>query len=157
MLVNLKTALAARRIRQVDLAISIGISPSVFSEIITGRRTADPALRVRIAKELGVDESWLFTSHISKERGEAMNTEEVEKVDVFEVSYSVKQRFGEFGEEKKEFGSVLERPSRKIAASTQEAAVAYVKRQEVGFSVNILHVKNVVSDVLITKRKAVAA
>jgi transcriptional regulator with XRE-family HTH domain len=65
MLVNLKAALAARRVRQVDLAILLGISPSVFSEIINGRRIADSSLRARIAKELDADESWLFVCHAS--------------------------------------------------------------------------------------------
>ena len=58
---NIKTALAARRMRQVDLALDLKISPSVLSEIIYGRRQADPSLRARIAEALRADESWLFS------------------------------------------------------------------------------------------------
>src|SRR5258708_3262548 len=65
MLVNLKAGLAERRVRPVYLGISLGISPSVFSEIINGRRRADSTLQSRIAKELGADESWLFVSEAS--------------------------------------------------------------------------------------------
>lgn len=62
MLTNLKTALAARRVRQVDLALSLKIPPSVLSEIICGRRQANPSLRARIAEALLADETWLFSS-----------------------------------------------------------------------------------------------
>ena len=62
MLANLKIALATRRVKQVDLAISIGISPSVLSEIVNGRRKADQPIRERIAMELDADEAWLFAS-----------------------------------------------------------------------------------------------
>jgi len=62
MLTNLKTALAVRRIRQVELALSLGIPPSTLSEIICGRRQADPSLRVRIAEALRADEAWLFSA-----------------------------------------------------------------------------------------------
>jgi hypothetical protein len=48
-LVNLKAALAARRMRQVDLAIELKISPSVLSEIVNGRRSAEPF----VARSLG--------------------------------------------------------------------------------------------------------
>ncbi len=60
MLVNLKTALAARKLRQADLAQSLKITPSVLSEIVNGRRRPNPELRSRIAIELRADESWLF-------------------------------------------------------------------------------------------------
>jgi transcriptional regulator with XRE-family HTH domain len=62
MLVNLKSALAARRLRQVDLAIELKISPSVLSEIINGRRNAEPSLRARLAEILQANEDWLFSS-----------------------------------------------------------------------------------------------
>jgi hypothetical protein len=62
MLLNLKLALATRRMKQVDLALSLHISPSVFSEIINERRQADAGLRSRIAKKLNVDEAWAFAS-----------------------------------------------------------------------------------------------
>jgi transcriptional regulator with XRE-family HTH domain len=61
LLANLKTALAARHMRQVDLAMSLRITPSALSEIINGRREANPALRGRIAEALHADEGWLFS------------------------------------------------------------------------------------------------
>ncbi len=61
MLVNLKAALAARRMRQVDLALALKIPPSTMSEIICGRRQAEGWLRTRIAEALRADESWLFS------------------------------------------------------------------------------------------------
>ncbi len=62
MLLNLRSAIAARQMRQVDLAISLKISPSLLSEIVNGRRQADASLRARIAQALQADESWLFSS-----------------------------------------------------------------------------------------------
>ncbi len=62
MLVNLKGVIAARRLTQVDFALSLKIAPSVLSEIIRGRRKADPSLRVRIAEALRAEETWLFSS-----------------------------------------------------------------------------------------------
>ena len=60
MLVNFKAALAARRVRQIDLALELKIDPSLLSRIINRRCEADPALRARIAAALEVDEGWLF-------------------------------------------------------------------------------------------------
>jgi transcriptional regulator with XRE-family HTH domain len=62
MLMNLRAALAARRLRQVDLALSLKIPPSTLSEIICGRRPADPSQRARIAVALCADEAWLFSA-----------------------------------------------------------------------------------------------
>lgn len=62
MLPNFKTILAVKRIRQVDLAQSLKISPTVLSEIINGRRQADASLRSRLAASLKVDEGWLFST-----------------------------------------------------------------------------------------------
>lgn len=62
MLVNFKTVLAAKRIRQVDVAQFVKIPPTVLSEIINGRRRADASLRFRISEFLGVDEIWLFST-----------------------------------------------------------------------------------------------
>jgi transcriptional regulator with XRE-family HTH domain len=62
MLTNLKAALAARRMRQVELALSLRIPPSTLSEIVCGHRQADPALRARIAEALRADEAWLFSA-----------------------------------------------------------------------------------------------
>jgi transcriptional regulator with XRE-family HTH domain len=65
-LANLKATLAARRMHQVDLAIELKISPSVLSEIINDRRSAEPSLRARLAEILQANEDWLFarTIHI---------------------------------------------------------------------------------------------
>jgi hypothetical protein len=61
MLSNLRTALAVRNLRQVDLAIhTLKIPPSVLSEIIRGRRKASTELRRKIAESLDADEHWLF-------------------------------------------------------------------------------------------------
>ena len=75
-LLNLKTALVARKVKQVDLAISLGISPTVISEIVNGRRVADARLRSLIAKDLCVDEEWLFRVQIDipSSRGVAIGT-----------------------------------------------------------------------------------
>lgn len=62
MLVNLKSAIAARGFRQVDLALELKIAPSVLSEIVNGRRSADVSLRARLAEVLEADESWLFST-----------------------------------------------------------------------------------------------
>jgi transcriptional regulator with XRE-family HTH domain len=61
-LANLKTTIAARRLTQVDLALDLKIAPTVLSEIIHGRRQADPSLRVRLAEVLQADEDWLFSN-----------------------------------------------------------------------------------------------
>lgn len=61
MLANLKATFAARRVRQVDLALSLRIPPSALSEIVNGRRKASPGLRDRIAQALRADPDWLFS------------------------------------------------------------------------------------------------
>jgi transcriptional regulator with XRE-family HTH domain len=60
MLSNLKAVLAARRMRQFELAAALGISPSTLTEIILDRREADAELRARIALILKADEAFLF-------------------------------------------------------------------------------------------------
>ena len=60
MLANLKAALAARRIRQVDLALSLRVPPSILSEVINERRKAGSQLREAIAGALQADPNWLF-------------------------------------------------------------------------------------------------
>lgn len=60
MLSNLKTALAARRMRQAELAAAIGISPSLLSEAIHLRAQLAPHQRQRIAEVLCADPAWLF-------------------------------------------------------------------------------------------------
>jgi transcriptional regulator with XRE-family HTH domain len=47
-LVNFKTAPAARGMRQVELATELKITPTVLSEIVHGRRSANPSLRARL-------------------------------------------------------------------------------------------------------------
>ena len=61
MLSNLRTALAARRIRQAELAHAIGIAPSTLSEFIHGRAELAPHLLTRIAEALQADPGWLFS------------------------------------------------------------------------------------------------
>ncbi len=61
MLSNLKTALAARRIRQAELAQTIGIAPSTLSEFIHGRAELAPHLLTRIAEAVQADPVWLFS------------------------------------------------------------------------------------------------
>ena len=71
MLSNLRTALAARNLRQEDLAIhKLKIPPSVLSGIIHGLRRASAELRRKIAESLEADEHWLFepVATISKHR-----------------------------------------------------------------------------------------
>jgi transcriptional regulator with XRE-family HTH domain len=63
-LANLKATLAVRRLRQVDLSIELKISPSLLSEIINGRRSAEPLLRARLAEILQANEDWLFARTI---------------------------------------------------------------------------------------------
>lgn len=62
MLANFKLALAVRGIKQVELALRIGIDPALLSRIVNGRRNADPVLRTRLAEALQVDEAWLFST-----------------------------------------------------------------------------------------------
>jgi transcriptional regulator with XRE-family HTH domain len=61
-LANLKTTISQRGLKQVDLAQSLRIPPTVLSEIIHGRRQASASLRVRIAEALCAEESWLFST-----------------------------------------------------------------------------------------------
>jgi transcriptional regulator with XRE-family HTH domain len=64
MLANFKAALAARRIKQVDLAYDVRMSSSTLSEIVNERRQANAPTRKRIACVLGVDEAWLFSASV---------------------------------------------------------------------------------------------
>ncbi len=61
MLVNFKAALAARRMRQADLAAELEIVPSALSEIINGRRPLTAELAERVAHILNADAEWLFS------------------------------------------------------------------------------------------------
>jgi transcriptional regulator with XRE-family HTH domain len=62
MLSNMKAALAARRMHQVELAEAVGIGRSVLSAFIYGRAQLSPQLRARIAEVLKADPEWLFSS-----------------------------------------------------------------------------------------------
>lgn len=64
MLANLKATIAARRLRQVDVAIELKIPPSVLSEVINGRRQANASVRARLAELLNANEVWLFSTFI---------------------------------------------------------------------------------------------
>lgn len=75
MLANMKATLAARRLRQVDLAIELKISSSLLSEIVNGRRSAEPSLRARLAEILQADQDWLFgETHIPAPKSDAAPT-----------------------------------------------------------------------------------
>ena len=58
---NLKAALVARGIRQVDLALSLQIGETQVSRVFNGRRQPSPGLRRRIAEILNANEKWLFS------------------------------------------------------------------------------------------------
>ena len=62
MLVNFKAALAARLVKQIDLALQLKIDPTFLSRIINRRSEADESLRARLAAALQVDEGWLFST-----------------------------------------------------------------------------------------------
>lgn len=62
MLANLKVAIAARGLRQIDLADQLEISPTALSELIHERRIPSAELRAQIAELLCADETWLFSS-----------------------------------------------------------------------------------------------
>ena len=61
MLVNLKAALAARRMLQADLAVQLKIPQSALSEIVNGRRKPELRVADQIAKILNADRGWLFS------------------------------------------------------------------------------------------------
>jgi transcriptional regulator with XRE-family HTH domain len=62
MLMNLKAALAVRRLRQAELALELKISTGLLSEVIQGRKDLPPHLRTRAAEFLRADEAWLFSA-----------------------------------------------------------------------------------------------
>ncbi len=73
MLANLKTTLAARGLRQADLAQAVGVPESTLSTFIHGRCDLPPHFRARIAERLQADPAWLFSSvkpHIPPHRPE---------------------------------------------------------------------------------------
>jgi transcriptional regulator with XRE-family HTH domain len=58
--INIKVAAAQRGLKLFQVAARCRIAPSVLSEIIAGRREAGTPLRLRMARVLRCDESWLF-------------------------------------------------------------------------------------------------
>jgi len=76
MLSNLKVALAARRMRQAELAVAIRVAPSTLSEFIHGRVELAPHQRQRIAEVLRADPAWLFAriTHIPALKAETEPT-----------------------------------------------------------------------------------
>lgn len=62
MLINFKSAMAARGHKQVDFAVNLRISPVFLSQIIHERVKPDAALRSRLARALDADEEWLFSN-----------------------------------------------------------------------------------------------
>jgi len=60
MLTNVKTALAARGMRQAELARTVGLPESTLSEFIHGRCELARHFRTRIAEALQADPDWLF-------------------------------------------------------------------------------------------------
>lgn len=156
---NLAAAIDVRFGSQLAFARAVGLHSVRVNRLCRGWVEPTPVERERIAETLRADSDWLFAVLlIPNERGvQEMKTEEVGLVHVFAVEYVVHQLRGEFGEPKEEFGSAIQRPTQKIAASTQEEAVAYVKGEEAGFSVTVTHVATILQNVLIKKRTAVAA
>ena len=64
MLANLKTAIAARGLRQIELAQKLNIPSDFLSRIVRGWTKPSAELRVRIAEVLQADESWLFSANV---------------------------------------------------------------------------------------------
>ncbi len=62
MLANVKTALAARAMRQAKLAQTVGLPESTLSEFIHERCEIPPHFRARIAEALQADPGWLFAT-----------------------------------------------------------------------------------------------
>jgi transcriptional regulator with XRE-family HTH domain len=61
MLANLKTAIAARGLRQIELAQKLHISSDFLSRVVRGWTKPSADLRVRIAEVLQADETWLIS------------------------------------------------------------------------------------------------
>ena len=57
---NLKTAIAARRMRQAELAAAVGVGQSTLSQFIHGHAFLAPRTQERIAEILRADAEWLF-------------------------------------------------------------------------------------------------
>jgi transcriptional regulator with XRE-family HTH domain len=64
MLANLKTAIAARGLRQIELAQKLQIPSDFLSRIIRSWAKPNAELRVKIAEVLQADEGWLFSANV---------------------------------------------------------------------------------------------
>jgi transcriptional regulator with XRE-family HTH domain len=69
---NLWCAIVERYTTQARFAAKVRISRTILSEIVRGKRLADPLLRRKIAKALDAPEPWLFATPTipSDEEGE---------------------------------------------------------------------------------------
>ena len=65
MLANLKMALAARGIRQIELARELDISADLLSRIVRGWTVPNATLRARIADFLATEAAWLFEKEVT--------------------------------------------------------------------------------------------
>ena len=68
MLINLRSGLLLRGVRQYQLARLVGITEPMLSMVIAGRRKASKPLRRKIAKALACDEGWLFQETVNLPR-----------------------------------------------------------------------------------------
>lgn len=64
MLPNLKMVLAARGMRQIELAQKLDIPSDLLSRIVRGWTKPNAELREQIAETLQADEVWLFSNEI---------------------------------------------------------------------------------------------
>ena len=62
-LINFRVALAARRMRGLDLAKALDVSPSKLSLVMNGYAEPDEDFKKRCADVLGVPRKWLFSSY----------------------------------------------------------------------------------------------
>jgi transcriptional regulator with XRE-family HTH domain len=65
MLINLRSGLLLRGVRQYRLARMVEISEPLLSMLIAGRRKASKPLQRKIAKALACDETWLFQEAVT--------------------------------------------------------------------------------------------
>jgi len=75
MLANVKMALAARGVRQAQLAQAVGLPESTLSEFIHERCELAAHFRSRIAEALQADPAWLFArvAHIPSLHSKSSN------------------------------------------------------------------------------------
>lgn len=83
MLSNMKAALAARRMHQIELAEAVGIGRSALSAFIYGRTQLPPQLRARIAEILRADPEWLFSNTTYIPAPKTQSTPEAKELSAF--------------------------------------------------------------------------